>query len=109
MRLGRSSGAGTGAIERPYAGLALGDGAAAGRAETAFFDGARHNSVISAVTMARENARQVREGISSEMWEQINALYLRLKQMREDAGWTGRTHYLARTVIDGIHLFQGVT
>jgi uncharacterized alpha-E superfamily protein len=64
---------------------------------------------MSMVTLARENARQVREGISSEMWEQLNALYLRLKQMREDAAWTGRTHYLARSVMDGIHLFQGIT
>jgi uncharacterized alpha-E superfamily protein len=109
VRLGRSSGAGTGAIERLYAGLGLADAAPGMRADTAFFDLAHGNSVISTVTMARENARQVREGISSEMWEQINALYLRLKQMREDAAWTGRTHYLARTVIDGIHLFQGVT
>lgn len=109
MRLGRSSGAGTGAIERLYGGLGLADAAKGPRADNAFFDTLHSNSVISAVTMARENARQVREGISSEMWEQINALYLRLKQMREDAAWTGRTHYLARTVIDGIHLFQGVT
>ena len=29
--------------------------------------------------------------------------------MRDDAAWTGRTHYLSRTVIDGVHLFQGVT
>jgi uncharacterized alpha-E superfamily protein len=109
VRLGRSSGAGTGAIERLYAGLGLAAAAPGARADTAFFDLGHGNSVISTVTMARENARQVREGISSEMWEQINALYLRLKQMRDDAAWTGRTHYLARTVIDGIHLFQGVT
>src|SRR5688572_10065168 len=109
VRLGRSSGAGTGAIERLYAGLGLADAAPGMRADTAFFDLGHGHSVISTVTMARENARQVRESISSEMWEQINALYLRLKQMRDDAAWTGRTHYLARTVIDGIHLFQGVT
>jgi uncharacterized alpha-E superfamily protein len=109
VRLGRSSGAGTGAIERLYASVGLSDASMTGRAETAFFDAGHRSSVFSSVTMARENARQVREGISSEMWEQLNALYLRLKQMREDAAWTGRTHYLARTVMDGIHLFQGVT
>jgi uncharacterized alpha-E superfamily protein len=34
------------------------------------------NSVFSCVRAARENARSVRETISSEMWEQVNALYL---------------------------------
>ena len=37
-------------------------------------------SVLACVTAARENARQVREEISSDMWEQLNALFLRLKQ-----------------------------
>ena len=109
MRLGRSSGAGTGAIQRLYASVGLDDASRAARADVAFFDPAHPSSVFSSVTMARENARQVREGISTEMWEQLNALYLRLRQMREDAAWTGRTHYLARTVMDGVHLFQGVT
>ena len=109
IRLGRSSGAGMGAAERLYASVGLDDATLGSRAETAFFDTAHPSSVFSSVTLARENARQVREGISSEMWEQINALYLRLKQMRQDAASTGRTHYLARTVMDGIHLFQGVT
>jgi uncharacterized alpha-E superfamily protein len=109
IKLGRASSVGTAAVERLYASLGLMDAAHGFRADTAFFDPAHPNSVISLVTVARENARQVREGISSEMWEQLNALYLRLKQMREDAAWTGRTHYLARTVMDGIHLFQGVT
>jgi len=78
-------------------------------ADAAFFDIAHRNSVAACVTAARENARQVREEISSDMWEQLNELYLRLRQIREDTGWTGRTHYLSRSVIEGIHLFQGIT
>jgi len=34
------------------------------------------NSIVSAVTKARENARSVREVISTDVWEQINAFYL---------------------------------
>ena len=34
------------------------------------------NSILSCLTLARENARTTREQISSEMWEQINRLYL---------------------------------
>ncbi len=54
---------------------------------------ANRGSVLACVTAARDNARQVREEISSDMWEQINALYLRLKQVRSegDAGRRGRT------------------
>ncbi len=43
------------------------------------------------------------------MWEQINALYLRVRQIRTDASWAGRTHYVSRSIIEGVHLFQGIT
>ena len=46
------------------------------------------------VTAARENARQVREEISSDMWEQLNALFLRLKQAQADGVWSARPHYV---------------
>jgi uncharacterized alpha-E superfamily protein len=73
------------------------------------FDGATRSSVAACVTAARENARQVREEISSDMWEQINALFLRLNQARADGTWSARPHYLARMIIEGVHLFEGIT
>ncbi len=39
------------------------------------FDLKNPNSILSCINAARENARTVRESISSEMWEQINELY----------------------------------
>jgi uncharacterized alpha-E superfamily protein len=39
------------------------------------FDSSNPNSILASVRQARENARTVREVISSEMWETINALY----------------------------------
>lgn len=39
------------------------------------FDAKNPNSILSCVRNARENARTLREVISSEMWESINALY----------------------------------
>ena len=39
-------------------------------------DAENPNSILSCVQSARENARSVRETISSEMWQQINSLYL---------------------------------
>lgn len=67
------------------------------------------SSAAACVTAARENARQAREEISSEMWEQLNGLFLRLQQVRTENVWASRPHYLCRMVIDGVHLFQGVT
>jgi uncharacterized alpha-E superfamily protein len=43
------------------------------------FDRQNPNSVLSCLTSARENARSVREIISSEMWEHINRFFLMLK------------------------------
>ncbi len=40
------------------------------------FDIKYSNSIVSCLRMARENARSVREIISSEMWEQVNGFYL---------------------------------
>ena len=39
------------------------------------FDQKNPNSIISCIQFARENARTVREVISSEMWERLNELY----------------------------------
>jgi uncharacterized alpha-E superfamily protein len=43
------------------------------------FDRKNPSSLLSCVASARENARCVRDQISSEMWEVINTFYLRLK------------------------------
>ncbi|MEM6839372.1 MAG: alpha-E domain-containing protein [Cyanobacteria bacterium P01_C01_bin.120] len=44
------------------------------------FDSEYGNSILSCVSAARENARVVREAISSEMWEQVNDFYLWVKE-----------------------------
>jgi uncharacterized alpha-E superfamily protein len=46
------------------------------------FDAARAGSIFSCVRSTRENARQVREEISGEMWECLNRLYLRVRSAR---------------------------
>jgi len=67
------------------------------------------NSIWSCIAEARENARTVREYISSEMWERINALYLwlRAEQARHLAGSSGIDFY--RQVVDMCHQFHGTT
>lgn len=66
-------------------------------------------SIVACVTAARENAQQVREQISSEMWEQINRLYLHVKQTNIDRIWQAEPQEFLQQVKEGAHLFQGVT
>lgn len=77
--------------------------------DRAIFDLANRESVIADVIAARDNARQVREEISSDMWEHVNSLFLRLREARAEGTWAARPHYLSRLVIEGVHLFQGIT
>jgi uncharacterized alpha-E superfamily protein len=77
--------------------------------DAAVFDLANRESVMACVTAARDNARQVREEISADMWEHVNGLYLRLKEARTEGTWSTRPHYLSRLIIEGVHLFQGIT
>ncbi len=44
------------------------------------FDENNPNSIISCLAIARENARSIREVISSEMWEEVNSFYLMVKE-----------------------------
>ncbi len=66
-------------------------------------------SILACITAARDNARQVREQISSEMWEQLNELYLTIRNGRMDVVWDNDVHTFFRSVKDGAHLFQGIT
>jgi uncharacterized alpha-E superfamily protein len=115
LLLGRLVGSTHGAAERLYASLGMPDSAAqkpggwAALNDAALFDLSNRSSVAACVTSARENARQVREEISSEMWEQINGLYLAVRQMSADTARASRPHYACHAVIEGIHLFQGIT
>lgn len=46
------------------------------------FDRDYPSSILSCLEAARENARSVREVISSEMWERLNKLYLSVRETR---------------------------
>lgn len=67
------------------------------------------SSIISCVAAARENLRQVREQCSSEMWEQLNRLYLQVTSTAPSEEWLLHSYVFFRAVQDGAHLFQGVT
>jgi uncharacterized alpha-E superfamily protein len=67
------------------------------------------SSLVSCIALARENLRHVREQCSSEMWEQMNRLYLEAVQSGRREGGILQSHAFFRAVRDGAHLFQGIT
>ncbi|HEY9888570.1 MAG TPA: alpha-E domain-containing protein, partial [Candidatus Obscuribacterales bacterium] len=72
------------------------------------FDSQYSNSILSCVKAARENARAVRETISSEMWEQVNAFYLWVKEAAHAETTEEQLYRFYPEVKMASHLFAGV-
>ena len=64
------------------------------------------NAVVNCITLARENARSVREQISSEMWEAINKLFLLVRGADRRAVSVGPRAFFEQ-LRNYAHLFQG--
>lgn len=71
------------------------------------------SSIVLCIAAARENLRHVREQCSSEMWEHLNRLYLKVIESHARAqpedGWNLVSLAFFRSVQEGVHLFQGIT
>jgi len=72
------------------------------------FDTENPNSIFSCLRAARENARSVRETISSEMWEQVNAMYLHMAGQNLKIGYEWLPEFFRQLRLSS-HLFQGIT
>jgi uncharacterized alpha-E superfamily protein len=81
------------------------------------FDTSNKSSVVCCIIAARENARQVREQISTEQWQKLNSLYIevtrpevkRAMQIEASAeSGEGPTAFL-QEMMEAVHQFQGVT
>lgn len=66
------------------------------------------NSILSCVMAARENARSVRESISSEMWEELNALYLTVREYRNAQAAAPDPFLFCKAVINSCYHFIGL-
>jgi len=73
------------------------------------FSKENEGSVLSCVSYARENARMVREQISSEMFEQLNRLYLMLRSSESRDLFRSSPYEFYKAIVDASHLFQGIT
>lgn len=67
------------------------------------------SSIYTSIRMARDNARQVRELISTEMWEQINRLFLRVNAPSFERDWNRQQVAVLRSLVNDTLLFAGTT
>lgn len=67
------------------------------------------SSIYSCLRAARENAHAVRVAMSSEMWENINSLWLEFQQMDEKLIMDNGLSEFCDWVKSRSHLFRGVT
>ena len=76
-------------------------------AQSLLHDEHNRSSIVASIVLARENARQVREQISSEMWEQLNRLFHAARRTDSQEAWADRD--FLQWIKEGAHLFQGIT
>jgi uncharacterized alpha-E superfamily protein len=77
-------------------------------ARSLVFDNLNPASVMFCINGARENARQVREEISSEQWQRLNRLFHQMHSQNAQTQFASGISDTLASVVDGIHLFQGV-
>jgi len=72
------------------------------------FDRQYPNSILACLAAARENARSIREIISSEMWEHLNNYYLELADPKSPAMALEDPHRFFKIIQMRSHLFTGL-
>ena len=66
------------------------------------------NCIVNCIAIARENARQIREVITTEMWEQINGMYWTFQE-DNDGFWQQQPQEQLREIRRACQLFYGIT
>ena len=72
------------------------------------FDQENPSSLVNCIRKARAAAQGVRESISSEMWEQLNTVYLSLNTARPDARAEDDPHAFYQPIRNGMQFVQGL-
>ncbi|TAJ73944.1 MAG: hypothetical protein EPO51_03675 [Phenylobacterium sp.] len=64
-------------------------------------------SIFSSIALARENARQVRDQITTETWERLNLIYLRMSDPEAGRSFEDGSQLFLHDTIADLHLFKG--
>lgn len=73
------------------------------------FDKTHRASITYSVKVARDNARQVREELSTEQWQRLNRLYHHVHSTTAEEQFLASPSDMLASIVDGIHLFKGVS
>jgi len=73
------------------------------------FDKHHPASVSCCIDAARENARQIREEISTEQWQRLNRLYHQMHSPYTESQFRANLNDVLASLIDAVHLFKGVS
>jgi uncharacterized alpha-E superfamily protein len=76
---------------------------------TGRLDARYRDAVAGCIVASRENARHIREQVSSEMWEQLNRMYLLVREAEQEQVWADEPGAFVRAIVEGANLFHGVT
>lgn len=71
------------------------------------FDREDPGSIVSSISRARENARQVRDQITTETWERLNLIYLRMTGPDAAEAYADGSQAYLHDIIADLHLFRG--
>ena len=72
------------------------------------FERENASSLVSSLRMARDNARHVREQLSTEVWEHLNRLYLRLQPVTTKTIWVHQPARVFREALEDFQALEGV-
>jgi len=70
-------------------------------------DSENGDSVTAALARARENARQVRDQLTTETWERLNLIYLRVTGEAAARDFSDAPSQFLHDIIADLHLFKG--
>ncbi|MCD6050044.1 MAG: hypothetical protein K0Q55_1447 [Verrucomicrobia bacterium] len=73
------------------------------------FDRTHTNSVVGSLCAARENARTIREQVTSEMWEELNRAYLWCISKSARQAFERNQYDFFQRIIQTMQLFGGIT
>jgi uncharacterized alpha-E superfamily protein len=73
------------------------------------FDRTKATSVAGALRLARDNARHVRQQLSTEVWENLNRLYLRHREAKIETVWARNPASFFRATMDDLYMLGGLT
>lgn len=70
--------------------------------------GNQPGGILAALNAARDNARGVRESISSEVWEQLNTQYWQVRSASAERSWALNPHTFLQQIKSGLGLLYGL-